>query len=47
GVIVERGTHNDLLEHRGVYAQLHKMQQLLGDESIVFSGVIIYLIEIK
>ncbi|XNM46522.1 hypothetical protein ACLK15_05190 [Escherichia coli] len=23
GVIVERGTHNDLLEHRGVYAQLH------------------------
>ena len=26
GVIVERGTHNDLLEHRGVYAQLHKMQ---------------------
>ncbi|WP_421667201.1 hypothetical protein, partial [Proteus terrae] len=20
------GTHNDLLEHRGVYAQLHKMQ---------------------
>ena len=26
GVIVERGTHNDLLEYRGVYAQLHKMQ---------------------
>ncbi|WP_250218484.1 hypothetical protein, partial [Escherichia coli] len=24
GVIVERGTHNDLLEHGGVYAQLHK-----------------------
>ncbi len=21
---MERGTHNDLLEHRGVYAQLHK-----------------------
>lgn len=26
GVIVERGSHADLLEHRGVYAQLHKMQ---------------------
>ena len=26
GLIVERGTHNELLEHRGVYAQLHKMQ---------------------
>jgi subfamily B ATP-binding cassette protein MsbA len=25
-VIVERGSHADLLEHRGVYAQLHKMQ---------------------
>ncbi|WP_410316284.1 hypothetical protein, partial [Klebsiella pneumoniae] len=24
--IVERGTHHDLLEHKGVYAQLHKMQ---------------------
>ena len=26
GQIVERGSHTDLLEHRGVYAQLHKMQ---------------------
>ena len=26
GRIVERGTHSDLLEQRGVYAQLHKMQ---------------------
>ena len=26
GVIVERGSHADLLEQRGVYAQLHKMQ---------------------
>ena len=26
GRIVERGTHHDLLEHKGVYAQLHKMQ---------------------
>ena len=26
GIIVERGSHADLLEHRGVYAQLHKMQ---------------------
>ena len=26
GVIVERGSHADLLAHRGVYAQLHKMQ---------------------
>ena len=26
GQIVERGSHSDLLEHRGVYAQLHKMQ---------------------
>ena len=26
GRIVERGTHYDLLEHKGVYAQLHKMQ---------------------
>ena len=26
GRIVERGSHADLLEHRGVYAQLHKMQ---------------------
>ena len=26
GRIVERGSHTDLLEHRGVYAQLHKMQ---------------------
>jgi len=26
GYIVERGSHADLLEHRGVYAQLHKMQ---------------------
>jgi subfamily B ATP-binding cassette protein MsbA len=26
GRIVERGSHQDLLEHRGVYAQLHKMQ---------------------
>ena len=26
GQIVERGSHTDLLEHKGVYAQLHKMQ---------------------
>ena len=26
GLIVERGTHSDLIEQRGVYAQLHKMQ---------------------
>ncbi len=26
GRIVERGSHLDLLEHKGVYAQLHKMQ---------------------
>ncbi|MCM2248937.1 hypothetical protein MYF60_28670, partial [Klebsiella pneumoniae] len=26
GRIVERGTHHDLLEQKGVYAQLHKMQ---------------------
>ena len=26
GRIVERGTHHDLLELKGVYAQLHKMQ---------------------
>lgn len=26
GGIVERGSHAELLEHRGVYAQLHKMQ---------------------
>ncbi|VFS88721.1 Lipid A export ATP-binding/permease protein MsbA [Kluyvera cryocrescens] len=26
GQIVERGSHSDLLEQRGVYAQLHKMQ---------------------
>ena len=26
GRIVERGSHSDLLEQRGVYAQLHKMQ---------------------
>ncbi|KGT94184.1 lipid transporter ATP-binding/permease [Erwinia typographi] len=26
GHIVERGSHSDLLEQRGVYAQLHKMQ---------------------
>jgi subfamily B ATP-binding cassette protein MsbA len=26
GHIVERGSHADLLAHRGVYAQLHKMQ---------------------
>ena len=26
GIIVERGTHSELIEQRGVYAQLHKMQ---------------------
>lgn len=26
GRIIERGSHNDLLEHKGVYAQLHRMQ---------------------
>jgi len=26
GYIVERGSHSDLLLHKGVYAQLHKMQ---------------------
>ena len=26
GVIVERGSHAELLTHNGVYAQLHKMQ---------------------
>jgi len=26
GCIVERGTHHDLIEQRGVYSQLHKMQ---------------------
>lgn len=26
GHIVERGSHQDLLQHKGVYAQLHKMQ---------------------
>lgn len=26
GRIIERGSHTDLLEQRGVYAQLHKMQ---------------------
>jgi len=26
GLIVERGTHSELIEQRGVYAQLHKMQ---------------------
>ena len=26
GYIVERGSHSELLEHKGVYAQLHKMQ---------------------
>jgi subfamily B ATP-binding cassette protein MsbA len=26
GRIVERGSHSDLLEHKGVYAQLHRMQ---------------------
>ncbi|NUU65262.1 lipid A ABC transporter ATP-binding protein/permease MsbA [Enterobacteriaceae bacterium BIT-l23] len=26
GLIVERGSHTELLEHKGVYAQLHRMQ---------------------
>ncbi len=38
GVIVERGTHNDLLEHRGVYAQLHKMQFGKNDCEKIWSG---------
>jgi ABC-type multidrug transport system fused ATPase/permease subunit len=27
GVIVERGTHEELLEKGGIYSKLHQMQQ--------------------
>ena len=35
GHIVERGSHHDLLAHKGIYAQLRKLQHGDGDASLV------------
>lgn len=35
GAVLERGTHDELLERKGLYAELWAMQQRVGDGDIL------------